>query len=117
MPSMPPIPGAIAPEKLASLIDADYPNTTRVKAYLSPLLLPYEGVESVCLGCSHYLYAKEVIASLIPNAVITDGTEALADLIRAVLPREGSKHPTVAFRFTGKSENERYARILTDLIE
>jgi len=106
----------LTPEKLASIIDEDYPNEKRVRTYLSPLLLPYAEVESICLGCSHYLYAKEVISALLPRAEIADGADALAALIRAVLPREGSKNPTVAFRFTGEEQHARYARILTDLL-
>jgi len=106
----------LTPRKLASLIDEEYPSTERVRAYLSPLLLPYGEVERVYLGCSHYLYAKNVVSDLMPHAAISDGTESLADLIHAVLPPTENKHPSVAFRFTGKSESERYARILTELI-
>ena len=116
LPKIEPNVSPLTPRKLASLIDADYPQLGRVKEYLSPLLVPYEGVESVYLGCSHYLYAEKIIAEVLPDAKITDGVDALAAIVRAVLPVRGRKDPTVAFRFTGKSESERYARILTELI-
>ena len=116
LPKIEPSVSLLTPAELAAMIDADYPDLERVKEYLSPLLVPYEGVETVYLGCSHYLYAQPVIAELLPGAKVTDGTEALAAMIRAVLPDEGRKDPSVTFRFTGRAEDARYARILTELI-
>ena len=107
----------LTPASLASLIDADYPSFERVTPYLSPLLLPYDDVETVFLGCSHFPFAKEVIQDLLPRAKITDGTASLARLIRAVLPPCGQKSPSVRFLFTGEREGERYGRILSQLLQ
>ena len=116
LPGLDPSACLLTPDKLASLIDADYPDLTRVRDYLSPLAIPYAGIRTVYLGCSHYLYAKDVIAELFPSAKITDGVGALAAVIRAVLPTVGRKDPSVSFRFTAKEEQERYALLLTELL-
>ena len=83
----------LTPAELASKIDEEYPDTRGTESYLSPLLLPYRDYETVYLGCSHYLYAKEVIKRAIPKAKILDGVDHLAALVRAVLPMSESKNP------------------------
>ena len=117
--SLPKIEGKIqllTPPDLASLIESDYPDQRRIHAYLSPLLRPYADCDSVWLGCSHYLYAKETIRSFLPHAVIQDGCDRLAALIRAVLPPSQPKSANVNFLFTGENQTERYAGILQSLL-
>ena len=116
LPKIEPSVSLLTPAKLATLIDRDYPDERRIREYLSPLLVPYKGVKTVCLGCSHYAFAKGVIRETLPEAKITDGSESLAALIRAVLPKEGRKDPSVEFLFTGEEEHRRYAALLTDLL-
>lgn len=107
----------IAPRELAFLIDADYPDFTRIRRCLRPLLSPYEDCESIYLGCSHYLFAKPIVQELLPHAKIADGVEPLAALIHAVLPQNDCKDPSVRFFFTGKDQTERYATLLSDLLK
>ena len=117
---LPGIPGnvtVIAPSELASMIDTDYPDPRRIKRYLTPLLRPYGECESLYLGCSHYLYAKEILRSLLPRARMLDGVDPLAALVHAVLPQISCKNPCVRFLFTGEDQSKRYASILSALLE
>lgn len=107
----------LTPTNLARIIDEEYPLAEATRCYLSPLLSPYEGCESVYLGCSHYLYARPLFKALLPQAKIYDGCEMLAALVSAVLPSEGSRDPTVDFLFGGRKEEERYYRILRRLLD
>ena len=107
----------LTPAELASLLDREYPETRGTEAYLSPLILPYGDCEEVYLGCSHYLYAKEVIRRYLPHAEIADGVNHLAALVHAVLPACESKNPSLEMIFTGRDQTERYLCILAGLLK
>ncbi|HAE88480.1 MAG TPA: hypothetical protein DCG79_01255 [Clostridiales bacterium] len=107
----------LTPSSLAVLIDGEYPKTQATENYLRPLLLPYRDAEEVYLGCSHYLFAKEVVKQVFPQAEILDGVEHLAALVSAVLPEEGSKNPSMEMIFTGEDQTERYLAILSSLLK
>ena len=107
----------LTPPDLASVIDEEYPETSKTSADLSPLLLPYRDYDEVYLGCSHYLYAKAIVRRLLPRAKILGGCEHLAKMIRAVLPSEECKNPSIELVFTGKNERKRYLGILSDLLK
>ena len=106
----------LTPANLAARLDADYPDLTRTNDLLTPLLLPYADAESIYLGCSHYLYAKETIRALLPRARVLDGCAPLASLIHAVLPQTEGKNSKVTFSFSGENQTERYAEILRSLL-
>ena len=106
----------LTPKDLASLIDGEFPQTTKTEAYLRPLLLPYADVENVYLGCSHYLFAKSFFKRLLPHAKILDGAAHLAALVKAVLPETGCQNPSLDFVFTGEDQTERYLGILASLL-
>jgi len=117
LPSLPKGASLITPDKLAYLIDRDYPRMQSVASYLSPLLSPYSDIDSVYLGCSHYLYAESVIRAMIPRAKIIEGTEALSSLIKSILPPMTLKDQRADFLFTGKEEQARYYDILSSLLQ
>lgn len=106
----------LTPAHLASLIEADHPENRRIERYLSPLLSPYADCESVYLGCSHYLFAKEVIIRHIPHAKMLSGVDPLAALVKAVLPINECKTPTVELMFSAQNQSERYYRLLQCLL-
>ena len=107
----------LTPAELAALIDREYPDTRETEEYLSPLLLPYEGCETVYLGCSHYLYIGELIRRYLPRVRILDGVQPLAALVRAVLPFSESRNPSIEMIFSGTNESERYLAILSSLLK
>ena len=107
----------LTPASLACLIDGEYPETKMTESYLCPLLLPYRDAEEVYLGCSHYLFAKEVVRKVLPQAKVMDGVEHLAALVSAVLPEKGCKNPSIELLFTGEDQTERYLGILSYLLK
>lgn len=58
---------------LAELIEKSPLDSPELEKYISKLLAPYKGVDSVVLGCTHYPFIKNLISSALPNAQIFDG--------------------------------------------
>ena len=106
----------LTPQKLAEIIDNEFPQSALTEGYLRPLLSPYFDYQTVYLGCSHYLFAKPIIKRLLPNAKFMDGVENLAALLGAVLPETGCKNPSIELLFTGENQTERYLAILSSLL-
>ena len=51
---------------------------------------PVEKVDAVVLGCTHYVFLKDMIRNLLPDRIaITDGNAGTARQLRRVLEREG----------------------------
>ena len=60
--------------------------------YLQDLFARYpaEKVDAVVLGCTHYVFLKDMIRGLLPDRIaITDGNAGTARQLRRVLEREG----------------------------
>ena len=60
--------------------------------YLRELFLRYpaEQVDAVVLGCTHYVFLKDMIRGLLPERIVlTDGNEGTARQLDRVLRREG----------------------------
>lgn len=75
---------------LMELVEAD--DEAGERAYLQRLFAGFDldGVDAVVLGCTHYVFLKEMIRSMLPERiVITDGNEGTARQLRRVLEREG----------------------------
>ena len=50
---------------------------------------PVEKVDAVVLGCTHYVFLKDMIRDLLPDRIaITDGNAGTARQLRRVLERE-----------------------------
>lgn len=75
---------------LMELVEADDgPGSLR---YLQDLFARYpaEKVDAVVLGCTHYVFLKDMIRGLLPDRIaITDGNAGTARQLRRVLEREG----------------------------
>ena len=51
---------------------------------------PVDQVDAVVLGCTHYVFLKDMIRDLLPERIaITDGNAGTARQLRRVLDREG----------------------------
>lgn len=75
---------------LMELVEADDgPGALR---YLQDLFTryPVDKVDAVVLGCTHYVFLKDMIRGLLPDRIaITDGNAGTARQLRRVLEREG----------------------------
>ena len=75
---------------LMELVEADDENGQR--AYLEKLFAGFDpdAVDAVVLGCTHYVFLKDMIRGMLPERiVITDGNAGTARQLRRVLEREG----------------------------
>lgn len=106
----------LTPPRLAAIIDRFYPDTREIERYLCPLLAPYGDMDCAYLGCSHYLFTKEVIRAALPKVKILENVTPLAALVKAVLPVRSVKNQSVDFLFSGQDEERRYAEILSSLL-
>ena len=74
---------------LMELVEAD--DTEGAKRYLEKLFsrYPAETVDAVVLGCTHYVFLKDMIRGLLPERIaITDGNTGTARQLRRVLAAE-----------------------------
>ena len=75
---------------LMELVEAD--DREGALRYLRELFLRYpaEQVDAVVLGCTHYVFLKDMIRGLLPERIVlTDGNEGTARQLDRVLRREG----------------------------
>ncbi len=75
---------------LMELVEAD--DGTGALHYLQDLFsrYPVDQVDAVVLGCTHYVFLKDMIRDLLPERIaITDGNAGTARQLRRVLDREG----------------------------
>ena len=75
---------------LMELVEAD--DSCGALRYLKELFsrYPADRVDAVVLGCTHYVFLKDMIRALLPERIaITDGNEGTARQLRRVLEREG----------------------------
>jgi len=75
---------------LMELVEADDPDGAR--RYLEALFGRFDlrEVDAVVLGCTHYVFLKEMIRRMLPEKIaITDGNEGTARQLRRVLAQKG----------------------------
>ena len=75
---------------LMELVEAG--DTDGARAYLQQLFekYPAEQVDAVVLGCTHYVFLKDMIRSMLPERIVlTDGNEGTARQLDRVLRQEG----------------------------
>lgn len=75
---------------LMELVEAD--DSPRALKYLQELFTRYppDGVDAVVLGCTHYVFLKDMIRKLLPERIaITDGNAGTARQLRRVLEQNG----------------------------
>ena len=79
---------------LMELVEAD--DETGALQYLQELFSRFDidRVDAVVLGCTHYVFLKDMIRALLPEHIaITDGNAGTARQLRRVLDREGLLNP------------------------
>lgn len=87
---------------LAELIEKGDIDSKEIKDYLEMLLSPYDNVDSVVLGCTHYPFVKKHIASILPRAKIFDGgygtaREAVRRIAAAGLTSQSREKGNITF--------------------
>ena len=82
-------------ERLAELIEDHIRNNQdAIRAYLYNLLKEYRGtVDGVVLGCTHYVFVKDIIKELMNNIPVFDGNKGTIMHLKHVLIENGDKNP------------------------
>lgn len=93
---------------LATLIERYISNLNRLSHYLTEELSRYS-VERVVLGCTHYVYLREMVQK-ITGASVLDGFDDILETLKCHSPNNGGG--TLDFIFTGKKESARYLDVL-----
>lgn len=83
-------------DRLAGLIEKHiYDDKEEIDTYLDRLLAPYAGrVDAAVLGCTHYVFIKDRIASRLPGTRLFDGNHGTVMHLRSVLTENGCKEPS-----------------------
>ena len=102
---------------LATLIEEG--NEKKIKKYVKKLFLPYQDVEQVILGCTHYPLIQRQMKEILPQVMFYDGGLGTAKQTKRILARKKllsiSKIGTIHFFFTDqKDRTEKFQKVLDD---
>ena len=84
--------------------------------YLAKHLFKFKGVQNVVLGCSHYLFLKHEISSILGTVKFYDGNQTLIEEVGKTLadePKSANFQPKVEFGFTSFDETAKYQKIFS----
>ena len=75
--------------KLVEFVEAGDTGSTDVEYYITQKLAPYmNGLAAVVLGCTHFVWLRDVVERVAPGAQIFDGNEGLSRYLKVLLERE-----------------------------
>ena len=82
-------------DELAGMIEKNiYKDKEIIKQYLSEKLLPYKNnVDAVVLGCTHYVFVKDIIGNIMTESKIFDGNSGTINHLKKVLIDGDIKEP------------------------
>ena len=94
-------------------------NMRELLPYVASKLFEFKGVKNVVLGCSHYLYLKNEISSVLGTVNFVDGNSRIVETLKKQI--EPCHHQgKIAFDFTADDESTKYEKIyslvLRDLV-
>ncbi len=78
-----------AATKLVDIVENDKISDASVKWSLEDFLFQQDikKIDAVVLGCTHFIFAKEEISRLIPNAEIFDGNKGVSSYLKTILEK------------------------------
>lgn len=97
---------------LATLVERYYCDLRALESYLQSQLKVYKGVGEVVLGCTHYVFLREVIERVMGVETL-DGYAPVIERVLAL--GEEEKTGKVEFAFTGPRKRDEYQEILANL--
>lgn len=98
---------------LATFVESSAPDFQAVKPYLQELLLPFGDYEAIILGCTHYIYLKEIIKEILPKITFIDCRDCVTDALKHF---ECGGEAKTKIIITGDTKND-YHMLLTQLID
>jgi glutamate racemase len=105
---------------LAQKIEQNIEDFNKLRRYIFSIFSGYQnrGIEAVVLGCTHYIFVKDLIAQVFPDAVLYDGNIGLANHLKDLLSKKdllNDNHQKAAVEFY--SSEPKYQLIYQDLWE
>lgn len=91
-------------------------NMDELLPYFEERIARFKGIKNVILGCSHYLYCKEQISSVLGEINYFDGNENLCEQLQQNITAYTDKPSKIAFDFTLQNDEKKYRKILQILI-
>jgi glutamate racemase len=85
-----------------------------VKNLISSSSRPQDQIDTIVLGCSHYVYIKPYLKKYMPKAKIIDGNHHLILEIMSQV-RQGNGTGKITFQFTLGNQQDKYAWMLDQL--
>jgi glutamate racemase len=80
-------------------------DSPQLDEYLKDRFAPYDHVDGIVLGCTHYVFLRQAIQKAMPSALLFDGNEGTARRLQDVLIEQGLENPngpgSVEFLTTG----------------
>jgi glutamate racemase len=64
-------------------------DSPRLDEYLKDRFAPFDDVDAIVLGCTHYVFLRRAIRRAMPGALLFDGNEGTARRLQDVLGAEG----------------------------
>ena len=97
---------------LATLVERYCDDLSVLENYLTSELSVYKGVKEVALGCTHYVFLREIIERVLETRTI-DGYEPIIGRVLDLGKEE--KRGKLEFIFTGPKKQGKYQEILSKL--
>ncbi|HEY8419561.1 MAG TPA: glutamate racemase [Clostridia bacterium] len=75
---------------LAQKIEHNIDDFNKLRPYIFNILRDYQNsdIKAVVLGCTHYIFVRDLIAQVFPNAVLYDGNTGVANRIKDLLSKK-----------------------------
>ena len=84
---------AIPAPGLMELVEAEKGDSPEAVALLTPLLTPYQDLDAVALGCTHYPFAEKSVRAVLGDGVmLLDGAVITARQTKQILEERGMLH-------------------------
>lgn len=87
-------------------------NMKELLPYLAGKLFEFRGVENVVLGCSHYLYLKNEISTVLKRVNFVDGNDKIIKALTRQIEKTDGRGK-ITFGFTADDENAKYQKIFS----
>ncbi|NNF22951.1 MAG: glutamate racemase [Saprospiraceae bacterium] len=106
-------------QKLVLFAEENKFDTPEVRKYLKKKFsdVDWTRVKALVLGCTHFIFYRDIIASLIPEHVhVVDGnTGTVKRLISLIQPNDSSVNSSVEYYCSGRKVNEEYFKGFIDI--
>jgi glutamate racemase len=110
-------------ENLARLIEQNIDNLSKLKSCIFEILCPLKDmdIKAVVLGCTHYLFVKDIIKEFFNDIIIFDGNMGVAQNLKNILTKnnlinDSFKGGKVKFLSSDKKAQKTYKKFWQNIL-